>query len=636
MRAHNARRWRHAARIWGLQTDYYDAKGELVKIPLANLKKVLQALAPEGLRGSRVEDIIVSGQERKVRELLSPVLVVQQGVLRGSLFLSAEEDVAELKLTLLQDSGETSVWRPRLTKSRRTYATSRGHFHRWRFEGTVNLTTGYHRLLVEGPRAAESLLLVPPVHSSHPRRQQGVFAPLYALKSAQSWGIGDFRDLREFQKKSRAWGLDFVGTLPLLSMFYEGPNKDISPYSPASKLFWNEIYLHVPDLLEQPPSAAVKKEIQELNSLDWVDYEKVFRLKKAILSRLARRFFSQELPGDYLEFLKEKPLVEDYAAFRGAGDPAEVQYHLFVQYHLHRQMAHLGKNLYLDFPVGVHPAGFDGHYHADSFFRNVNVGAPPDILNTQGQDWGFHPLDPWAIRKNFYEYFIQALRHHMKNATVLRLDHVMALHRLYVIPKNEDAKSGAYLRYHGEELFAIVAIEAHKNAVQVVGENLGTVPERVQHYLLKYEIFGMWLMVFSAGEAPRTAIKKIPPRNLIAFSTHDILPFAGYIKENDVTSWYRDFQTQDPGRLLEQMHRQMAQSPADLFLINLEDLWLEERPQNTPGHSDFRNWRRKLQLSMEEWAQHPEILKALKTTTGLRHRRKTHEHTLEVRRSVSF
>ncbi|KYG63799.1 hypothetical protein AZI86_13325 [Bdellovibrio bacteriovorus] len=635
----NANLWRKAARMSGVQTDFIDANKKLIKVPLPTLKAVVCHLNQKKIEHADPLKIIEERRERKIFRLISPVLLVHKDQVRSTVYLPENTDVRLVQVTLKKENGESHRVSPIFEKSQRIYKTTQGPYQRWQFSIKENLDVGYHQMFFQiGASEVKCLLLVPPKKRKMvPDKLQGLFAPLYAMHSSKSWGLGDLRDLNDLQVKAQSWGVDFIGTLPLLANFYEGPHKDISPYSPCSKLFWNEIYLYIPDLLPEGfKDLELQNKIQILNATAWVDYESVFRLKKNVLSQLAEEFFKNTLPEDYLLFLKEKPLVKEYAQFRSQGRETETQYHLYVQYHMERQMALVGKHLYLDYPVGVHPESFDCAYFSDYFLKSMSVGAPPDIMFTGGQNWGFNPLDPIHLRELHYEYFIQTLRHHMKKSCVLRLDHVMALHRLYVIPANSSADCGAYLRYNGDELFAIVAIEAYKNNVLAVGENLGTVPDMVQEYLLKYEISGMWLMVFEGGKNPTESIKKIPPKNLAAFSTHDMLPFAGFVKKENTSAWRRDFFEKSNADLFPKMMTKMAESPAEILLINIEDLWLEDRPQNIPGRSSFPNWQRKLKYSQEQWTSNPDFTDFIKRLKELRNTRRTHADDFEIGRLISI
>src|SRR5690606_32969406 len=162
--------------------------------------------------------------------------------------------------------------------------------------------------------------------------------------------------------------------------------------------------------------------------------------------------------------------------------PEDYDYHLFAQWQADRQLGAVGTArhsgaacLYLDMPLGVNPAGYDAWRFRDLFAAGGSAGAPPDARFTGGQDWGFRPLVPHALRASRYAYIIETLRHHFRHAPMLRLDHVMSLYRLFWVPEGVGAKRGVYVRYPDDELFAILVLESARHNAVVIGEDLGTV-----------------------------------------------------------------------------------------------------------------------------------------------------------------
>src|SRR5262249_22690616 len=113
-------------------------------------------------------------------------------------------------------------------------------------------------------------------------------------------------------------------------------------------------------------------------------------------------------------------------------------YHLYVQWLCTEQAEVLRDRarehrtaLYLDFPLGVNRDGYDLGRKPEHFALRMSGGAPPDVLFVNGQNWGFPPLHPEEIRRSGYRYYIDCLRHHMATASMLRIDHIMGLHRAY-------------------------------------------------------------------------------------------------------------------------------------------------------------------------------------------------------------
>jgi 4-alpha-glucanotransferase len=384
----------------------------------------------------------------------------------------------------------------------------------------------------------------------------------------------------------------------------------------------------------------------------------------------------------FRRFLAEHPEAELYASFRAAGErhgrrwrdwPAELRdrremngvdararrYHLYAQWQYQEQLRALaddarvrGLSWYVDFPAGVDPDSFDAWRWRELFVGDVSMGCPPDGDFTEAQDWLFPPLHPERQRESGYAYMIAALREHFRHAGALRLDHVMGLHRLYWIPRETGLARGAYVRYPEEELYAILSVESHRRGAWVVGEDLGTVPAEVPAALRRHGVRGLYVIEHELKEiAPDHPLRSIDESVVASINTHDMPPFASYwdgldIEEraslgllSDATAAKerreRPLQraafvamlrergllgdSDDAGSVLRACTEFLAASSAGVVLVNLEDLWLETEPQNTPATSDERpNWRRKLRRSFEEFGRMPEILDLLHIVDELR------------------
>lgn len=551
------------------------------------------------------------------------------------------------------------------------YSRQRAHF------APASVPRGYHRLRVSGldGEERETLVLRAPARSFIPpaRRSWGVFAPVYGLQSRRDWGAGDLTDLATLIRSVAGMGGGGVATLPLLATFLEEPFEP-SPYSPVSRLFWNELYLDPERIVEFRSSDSAREKIasaefaaerEELRRLPLVDYRRVMRAKREILEILADEFFergSDARREEFARFLEEKPRAEAYARFRAAVErgrwPGEApanglielepeeepgrRYHLFAQWQCERQLESVaalarssGFGLYLDVPLGVHGGGFDAWAERDLFARDVATGAPPDPFFTGGQNWGAPPLHPEKLRQSGYGYFIESLRAIMRYAGVLRFDHVMALHRLYWIPKDLDPQDGVYVRYATEESFAILAIESHRHRTRIVGEDLGTVPELVRSRMRQHAVRSMYVLQYEIG--PDREPRSPSPTAVASLNTHDMPPFAGFLAGDDIGERAEqghvedlEAQTEERGRVrstLENFLRErglaeggsaaalfegatkfLARSDAELVLVNLEDLWQTTEAQNLPGtHTEHPNWRRKLARPIEELAEHRDL-----------------------------
>ncbi len=566
------------------------------------------------------------------------------------------------------------------------------------------LPPGYHHLLVRaGNHTPNSLIISAPKRAylaAGFNARWGVFMPLYALRSREGWGAGSYTDLGRLTGWVKERGGSAIGTLPLLAAFLDKPF-EAGPYRPASRLFWNELYIDVTAAPEYAVcesaacesaacecaravamSPAFQDAIARQRRRQFVDYRGVMALKRRVLEEMARHFFSVESAHrrEFDEFTKKRPEVELYARFRAAlekqGKPwprwpagqrdSEIDpgdsgidasnYHLYVQWLAEEQLrlaaAHGGDGmLYLDLPLGTHPYGYDTWRYRDVFINGASTGAPPDTVFTRGQDWTFPPLHPDAIRDTGYEYVIASLRHSMRHAAMLRIDHVMGFHRLYMIPRNVEPSQGVYVRYHPEEMYAIVNLESHRNRCVVVGEDLGIVPREVRSSMSRHSLQRMYVMYYElAADSPRL-LSPPRPQTVASLATHDMPPFAAFWSGQDIAerrkygvisaATAREERARRrvvKERLIEFLREQgllkgkadavtvlqaclvyLASSPSRFVTVNLEDLWLETHTQNIPSTTkEHPNWRFKTRYDLETLCQMPAVMSILSYVNRLR------------------
>lgn len=327
-------------------------------------------------------------------------------------------------------------------------------------------------------------------------------------------------------------------------------------------------------------------------------------------------------------------------------DHSAARYHLFAQWIAERQLQELAEvarsgpvadggsaGLYLDMPLGSHGGGYDTWRERALFAPGVATGAPPDAFFGAGQNWGFPPLHPERIREGSYAYTVDCIRHALRHSSTLRIDHVMGLHRLFWIPDGFPARQGVYVRYRAPELWAILCLESHRQRSTLVGEDLGTVPEEVREAMRWHGVDGMHVLQFEASPDSERALPTTRPGSLATLNTHDMYPFAAWWDGLDVED-RRQLGLLDDRKAAEERKRRaeirqslasflrhqrslegaataatvlrgclehLAEGPSRYVIINLEDLWLEARPQNVPGTDRERpNWRRRARLSLEE------------------------------------
>ena len=508
-----------------------------------------------------------------------------------------------------------------------------------------------------------------------------MFVPVYALHSQQNPNAGDMTDFESFIDWMGSLGGTVAATLPLLAAFLDEPFES-SPYKPASRLFWNEFYIDFTRIPEFSASAEAKRLAEERpRRTKFVDYRGVMAWKRRVLEELARTFFSDAKPERlhaFGNFVREHRGVEDYARFRAVTDrsrkgwnswPGRLRdgnigpedydentkhYHLYVQWIVQEQLDSLSKKagsreqmLYLDLPLGLHPDGYDIWRNREFFVRGVTAGAPPDLMFTKGQNWEFPPMHPEAMRLNRYQYFIAYIRNHFRYARLLRIDHVMGLHRLYWIPEELSGDKGVYVEYPAEELYAILSLESHRRQAGIVGENLGIVPPAVNRALARHNIAQMYIVQYEiVGDPKNPRLRPAPAKSVASLNTHDMPPFRSFFDGKDIDDRLdlgflnsqtvrierkqravqreilKNFlQERARAKVFREITRFLADSMASIVLVNVEDLWEEVLPQNVPATTKERpNWRRRVRPSIEEMRKRTELAELLSDVFAKRSR----------------
>jgi 4-alpha-glucanotransferase len=562
------------AQLSGVQTSYADMAGRSQRVRADGLLAVLRALGVKIERVNEAPQCLQQIRQELAQRALEPIHVIWKERARPiPLRLPRVSSADLLSCCWHLENGETE----RLEidgHERRGLKQKRGST--WLVTPPRHLPVGYHRLTIESSQSSEEThVFCAPERCFAGKRSRvwGVFAPHYALHSSESWGSAGFNDLRSFIDWLAEQGASFFGTLPLLPQFLDKPCEP-SPYSPVSRLFWNEFLVDITSVPEFERNAAARRRVQstafqntlqELRRLPQVDYRQQMAQKRKVLAILAESFFRRPSARRHeLEaFVRANPLVWDYARFRAVQEehgaswrnwpsrmrrgellesdcrPAIHRYHLYVQWLADQQMTKLAKearrkkvDLYLDVPLGTHRDGYDTWRHQDIFAHEVSGGAPPDPVFTQGQDWGFAPIHPALSREQGHAYLRSCLQHHFKQARMLRFDHVMGLHRLYWVPQGMPASQGAYVAYPAEEFYAILSIESHRHEATVIGENLGTVPPAVNRALSRHGVSGMYVVQYQL--APKRPLPRIGRQQVASVNTHDMPPFAAFWRGLDI------------------------------------------------------------------------------------------------------
>jgi 4-alpha-glucanotransferase len=629
---------RARAREAGLAIDWVDAMGRPQQVRTEALRRILDSLdVPQD--GSDVRPLVTARVDARIE-------------LPG---LSTEADTpAELVL----EDGSVRRVTIRGGKGATVPAIGKAGYHRLRF-ASREIT------LAVAPARCVTLEEV-----GAGRRMWGVAAQVYGLRRAGDGGIGDAGAVRDLARAAARHGADAVALSPLHSLFAADPARH-GPYSPSSRLFLNPLYgdpsiVFGPERLASHAAAADEQ-------APLIDWTAAGAAKFARLRRLFDDFTARDLAvgtplaTDFERFvqaggdaLREHALFEalhaerpgnwvDWPAGWRQGDAAAVRYHLFLQWIAARSFAAAqtaaraaGMRIGLigDLAIGMDRAGSHAWARQSDLLLGLSIGAPPDGFNPHGQDWGLTGFSPSALVARGFEPFLATLRAALAHAGGVRIDHIMGLMRLWLVPRGAPASEGAYLAYPLEDLLRLLALESHRHGAVVIGEDLGTVPPGFRARLRRAGIAGMDVMWF---ERTRLTYRKPARwrRDAVAMTTtHDLPTVAGWWSGEDIRTrralglvgaGEEEERKQDRVRLwraftaagtaqgapppvdrpdaaVDAALGYVAQSPSPLMLAPLEDLLGLEAQPNLPGTIDEHpNWRRRLVPAAKDLFDAPEV-----------------------------
>ena len=678
----------HASAL-GVETGYWDVQGHHHEASVEALVAVLWAMGAP-ITGLADATGSLRAHTLAYQTVAVPPVVVVAGdrPLTFELCVEVGAAVSSARIELHAEGGGERSWD--VTVDEVSVVGERhddGRHWRWhRVElAQPDVAIGSHVMTVDlGGERHQVTVLVAPEHVVQPQprdRLWGAFAPLYSLRTELGRGPDVF-DLDILGGWIDRHGGRIVGTLPLLATYLDRPY-DPSPYSPVSRCFWNEAYLDVdrlPELAASPAAMALlddpdtQAELAALRASDRFDAARRARLMTAVLDELTTTFFAQPVArrAEFDTWVDEHPTVVEYGRFRatverrGTGwhawpeaqrhgrlspddyDRRVAARHVYAQWSMYRQLSQVqaglaarGQQLYLDLPVGSSGDGFDTWIDRDAFGWGAAVGAPPDDFFALGQNWGFPPLRPDRARAEGHRHLAECVRHHMTHSGMLRLDHVMGLHRLFWVPDGMDATEGVYVRYPTEEQFAVVAIESHRAECLVVGEDLGTVPDAVREAMDHHRVLRSYVAEFAMPDGPGSELGAPDHRMVATVDTHDMPPFAAFVAADDVRARVdggqlsrddaahqfarrqrscdalvvdlerRGYEGRGPGGerdLLRGVLEALGDSEAPAVLVSLDDLVGSTEAQNVPGTGPDRpNWVQRLPLSLTEMAADPAI-----------------------------
>lgn len=711
-------------RLCGITPGFQDNQGRRHRTSQATYKALLTAMGVPWENPDVLRMEIERRQSRLFDQLLQPVTLLSQAGAPDVLGIPVRTSKPDLPKDLMAvaeitfESGETWTWEgtPDASAPSTAVPVSGGLRTKVHIPLPETLQPGYYDLKLrvqsrESEETGASLLIVHPFGAYQPpclagsRRLWGLNVPLYALAGNGNWGIGDFTDLGEMAALTRELGGAFVGVNPLHAAMPRAQAHP-SPYAPTCRLFLNFLYLdleEVPELAESPEAQALlaspefQTALAHVQSTSLVDYEKVFRLKRAILGPLFETFrerhdgnqpktsrgwefhrFIKKTDNLLQKFAEYSALAEHWEEadwrrwppeYHHPGNAAvsdfarkhrkEVVFHEYVQWLAAGQLdrakgkareAGLPFTLYQDLALGAIAGGFASWAYPGLFAQRVAIGAPPDAFNPKGQDWGLPPMIPETLRELRFQPFIQTIRANLPEDGMLRIDHVMALFRLFWIPHTEEKAAGAYVEYPARELLAILALESQRRRTLIIGEDLGTVASHIRRELRKRGIFSYRVFYFERDRNRRFRKPEDYPRQaMAAVTTHDLPTLAGFWEGRDIeikktldlypqeemAAVEAKGREQDRKNLISALRRQrvlsgnlatealaaqacpedvrlgvleyLGQSAAALVEIRLEDVFGVREQQNLPGTiTEYPNWKRKLPLTLSQIREAPE------------------------------
>jgi glycogen operon protein len=677
----------------GIAPNWWDVDGRLHEVGADTKRALLASLglaaATTGEARARLGEL---AEERAFRPLPVATTIAQDGERTLRLGGALADRPLPFALTIACDDGSTHVVEvpPGLGRRGETAAPD-GRPALFRDIPLPELPLGRHEIMSDAaPEAAGHLAIVPAAaflpSSLRDGRVFGVSAQVYGLRrggagSFGDQGIGDFTSLRLLAEGAARAGAATVGLNPLHALFPHDPER-ASPYYPSDRRFLDPLAI---DAFDPPPELltdAVRGELSRLapqaaalSASGRVDYSAVAALKNRLFDVLHAAFRARRLaaPDDPLVMDHERfvvagseslrrfaiftaiertlqatlprfgpdlasPHAPGLAAFAEAHDE-EISRASFLQFLADRQFAAAARagheaslwlGFYRDLAVGCAPDGAEAFSEMNRLMAGVSIGAPPDPLGPNGQIWGLPPFDPRALARDGFNGFGRLIAANMTYAGILRIDHVLGLKRLFLVPEGAEGADGAYLACPFDALIGQVKLESVRAETAVVGEDLGTVPEGMREELARANILSYRVMRFEREGIAFAPPEAYPALAAACVATHDLPPLAGWWRGADIAEaallgCLPDEAQAVAARAVEKaelvaalgggdfsaegieldapldaaaaaaVHDFVARSGAALVLVQADDLALETIPTNLPGTDRERpNWRRKL------------------------------------------
>ena len=654
----------------GVATSYADWSGRVVQVAPAAVVAALAALDVDASTDQAVAAALAEVDAAPWRRLLPRSVVVRTG--RSGVAVHAPADIDVQLDVLTEDGAVVRVEQPPVAGDRRDGRV------RLEFE-LPDLPLGWHRLRARaGGERDETTLVVAPARIAVPAgRSWGWMVQLYSLRSADSWGVGDYADLRTVVE---AAGRDGAGAVLVNPLHAETPVLPLnpSPYSPSSRTFRSPVWLRIEDVPEHATASdAVRAAIAALRpptDPDRVLRDPAFAAKISALELL----WPLHRAGALAAFRAERgAALENFALFCALAEvhgvpwqdwPEQLRrpdapgvararvehadraaFWCWVQLLVDEQLAGVGEHLAVgivhDLAVGVDAGGADAWALQDVLALATTVGAPPDSFNQQGQDWGLPPWRPDRLAEAGYAPYRSMVQGVLRHAGGLRIDHAMGLFRLWWVPAGASAADGTYVSYDADAMLGVLALEATRAGAVVVGEDLGTVEPRVRTSLAATGVLGSDVLWFQTDD-DGAYLDPVDWRTdaLATVTTHDLPTAAGFLVDEHIRVRHELGQLGhsleveqarvDRGRdallamltrtgLLERcdgdvalaLHAALVASPCRIVLAAYGDAVGDIRQPNLPGTVDaYPNWR----LPVAAADGRPLTLEALLAHPGVR------------------
>ncbi len=661
----------------GIATHWRDVDGASHEVPRGTLERLVAGFGLSARnRNAALESLATLATLRDGRTL--PQHHVAREDQASFVRFAAPKGRAPARLILIDEEGRDAVVAP-TALAPMSWIGADGRKNNGYRAQLPPLPAGRYELRDAEASDACTLLVAPPrCHLDETRRDVGFSAQLYALRREGDQGVGDFTTLARLARKSAEVGAALIAINPLHALFPRDRSR-ASPYYPSDRRFVDPLYIDVADLLGARQDVAARR----LGAQDAVDYAGVHALKSAALEQAFARFdaLARERPdaapiADFAQFIAEGgdaltrfALFEAISEARGGQNwrdwPAplregrsdalaavalehgeRLRFHRFLQWVADRQFAQAARDAQdsglslgfcRDLAVGAAPDGAESWSKADRLIEDFAIGAPPDPFSREGQNWGLPAPNPLAVEKDAGADFGALVRANMRHAGALRIDHVMGLARLFLVPHGESARSGAYVSYPLEALLAQLALESRRAACIVVGEDLGTLPWGFREQLDAANVLSYRVLWFERADGRFLPAKDYPVKAMACVSTHDLPTLAGWWQGVDIeekavlgllsveaAAAERTARWNDKAALLdalrarrligagradadfndglaEALHAFLAGAPCVLAMAQLDDLAGESVAVNLPGTDRERpNWRRKLRVPVDE------------------------------------